>query len=345
MLNAGFIGTGGISAVHLNYLKTRKDVRIAALCDIRPAAVDKRQKEYGGLAFADFRKMLDRVKLDAVWICTPPLVRKEPLLACAERGIPVFCEKPVEHDEARARAIAAALARRNARVQIGYVLRYIPLVQALRQAMQDDTLHLIQSYYGCNVSLAMSLPAWFYDQAKSGGALVDQATHNLDLLRCLFGEVRDIRGLAANPVHKKAGRYTIDETIGLLFQFRNGMLATHNHTWVGNGWRNELVISGEKRLYRANLNRGSLSVDGPPPKKSGAAVKSSLIPDAGAGERVWFQQDSRSIYRYENEYFLKQVLTGKWDRNRPDYADGLKTLQLTLACDRAVRRGKATVAA
>ncbi|MBU4201050.1 MAG: Gfo/Idh/MocA family oxidoreductase [Verrucomicrobia bacterium] len=344
MINVGFIGTGGICAVHLNYLKTRKDVRIAALCDIHSNAVAKRQKEYGGLAFTDFRKMLNQVRLDAVWICTPPLVRKDPLLACADRNIPVFCEKPVEHDKSRGKAIATALARRKAKVQIGYVFRCLPIVNALRQAMKDDTIHLIHSFYGCNVSLTMGLPAWFYDKSKSGGALVDQATHNLDLLRFLFGEVRNIHGLAANPVHKKAGHYTIDETLGLLFRFRNGIIATHNHTWVGNGWRNEIVISGEKHIYRINLGNGSLIVDGPPSKKAKPATKTTLVPNASAADQVWFQHDGSSIYRYENEYFLRQVVSGNWSRNPSDYADGLKTLQLTLACDRAITQGKATVA-
>lgn len=342
MINVGFIGTGGISPSHLNYLKKRKDVRIAALCDIQADCVAQRQKEYGGTAFTDFRKMLDQTRLDAVWICTPPSTRKEPLLACADRKIPVFCEKPVEHDEAKGRAISAALTRRKAKVQIGYVFRYALVVNALRRAMQDDTIHTIQSFYGCNVSLTMGLPSWFYDKAKSGGALVDQGTHNLDLLRFLFGEVRTIHGLAVNPVRKKTGRYTIDETIGLLFKFRNGMIGTHTHTWVGNSWRNELVISGEKHIYRVDLNNGRLIADGKPFQKN-KPTKKTLIPIAGAKEQVWFQDNSHDLYSPENEYFIKQVVSGNWKQNRSTYADGLKTFQLTLACERALAKGKATV--
>ncbi len=340
MLNVGFIGVGGISGVHLDVLKTRQDVRIAALCDTNPTTLKKQRRTYGGQPFGDFRKMLDQVRLDAVWICTPPLVRKEPLLACADRGIPVFCEKPVEHHPARGRAIAAALARRKARVQVGYVFRFTPVVNALRRALRDDRIHLVQSFYACNISLSMGQPAWFYDKAKSGGGLVDQATHNLDLLRFLFGEIREVRGQGANPVHRKAGRYTVEETIGLLFRFRNGILGTHNHSWVANDWRNEIVISGEKRLYRVNLFRGTLFINGPFPKRPGASPKAAVVPSAGATDPVWFQQDGTSIYRYENEAFLKQVISNHWSRNLSDYADGLKTLALTLACDRAVTSGK-----
>lgn len=335
-IRVGFIGTGGIAAAHLKYLKTRKDVTIAALCDINAAALETRVKEFGGKGFADFDAMLKQVKLDAVWICTPSTFRREPLLACAERGLPVFCEKPVERSEKKAAKIAAELARCKAHVQIGYVFRSMPMVNVLREAMADDRIHLAQSYYGCNMSLAMNFKPWFYDKAQSGGGLVDQATHNLDLLRCLFGEAREIHGMAHNPVRKKAGAYTIDEVIGLVLQFENGMVASHLHTWVGDKWRNEIALIGEKRLYRVYPFTGNLAIEdqgSPLELKSGKREKQGF----------YFEQGPRSLYDYENERFLQQVRSGDWSRTPSDYEDGLKTLRLTLACDRAITHGKALV--
>ena len=89
-----------------------------------------------------------------------------------------------------------------------------------------------------------------------------------------------------------------------------------------------------------NLNKGTLIIDGPPLKNAKPAAKSALT----AYGQLYFQQDNSTIFRHENAAFLQQVVSGKWNRNFSDYADGLKTLQLTLACDRAVLHGKATVA-
>lgn len=338
MIKAGFIGTGGISAAHLKYLQTRKDVKITALCDVNREQALKRQKEFGGDVFTDFDDMLRQVKLDAVWICTPPSVRRAPLLACADKDIPVFCEKPVERSETGARQIAAELRRRKAKVQIGYVFRSTPVVQALRKVIRDDRIHLIHSFYACDVSLKMSLPKWFYDKTKSGGMLIDQATHNLDLLRCLFGEVSAVRGAAKNPVHKKKSGYTIDEASGLILTFRSGIIAVHTHSWVADRWRNEITLSGEKNLYRLNLNTGCLTSDKP------AGADCDLYSGKGkkkqpASVPFQFQQESRSIYEYQNEVFLKQIISGDWSRNPSDYSDGLKSLHLTLACDRALSSG------
>ena len=339
MIKIGFIGTGGISGAHMKCLQHRKDVEIAALCDINREQALKRQKEFGGDVFADFNEMLDTMKPDAVWICTPPSVRREPLLACADRKIPVFCEKPVERSVAGGRRIAAELKKRKARVQIGYVFRSTPVAQAVRELVRRDKIHLVHSFYACPVSLNMGLPKWFYDKSKSGGALIDQATHNLDFLRYLFGEVGEVRGVARNPVHKKKPGYTIDETLGLIMTFKNGIVCAHTHTWVGDAWRNELNFSGEKNFYRLNLNKGLLTGDKP--------VAGDLNFSGGGKNKVTagnvpfrFQQDEElSIFEYQHRIFLKQVATGKWQTNPSDYADGLRTLELTHACDRALAGG------
>ena len=317
MLKVGFIGTGGISGVHLRYLKKRKDVDIVALCDINPENLQRRQHEFGGAGFADFHAMLDAVDLDAVWLCTPPQVRREPLLACAERGLPVFCEKPVERDLRKAETIAAELEDRSAHVQVGYVFRTMPIVQRLREAMADDSIHLVQSLYACGVSLSRGLASWFYDKARSGGALVDQATHNLDLLRSLMGEVRIVTGLAANPVEAKHDGYTIDEVLSVSFAFENGAVGGHVHTWVGDAWRNEILLCGEKRLYRINLGAGILTIE-------------------QGDETTTVRQNQGLMYEHENRVFLDMVTSDDWSGNPSDYADGVKSLKLTLDCDAAL---------
>ncbi|MCE9613808.1 MAG: Gfo/Idh/MocA family oxidoreductase [Lentisphaerae bacterium] len=315
-LRVALIGTGNISGAHLGYLKTRADVEIAGLCDIRPEVLEKKRAAFGGEGFADYREMLDRVKPDAVWLCTPPQVRVEPLRACAERGVPVFCEKPVERDPEPAAHIASELRQRQAHVQIGYVFRSMPIVQRLRAAMADDRVRLLQSFYACDASLSMGLPKWFYDKTRSGGALVDQATHNLDLLRSLMGEVATIRGVASNPVHPKKDAYTIDETIALAFTFANGSIGSHTHSWVADTWRNEILLSGEKRLYRLDLARGTLTTE------EGDEVRT-------------FRQNQAQMFFHENAAFLDMVRSGDWSKNPCDFNDGLATLRLTLACDDA----------
>lgn len=102
-------------------------------------------------------------------------------------------------------------------------------------------------------------------------------------------------------------------------------------------WRNEITLSGEKNLYRLNLNTGCLTTD------QAIAADCNLYRGKKASARpnapFQFQRGPRSIYEYQNEIFLKQVAGGDWRHNPSDYADGLKSLHLTLACDQALARG------
>jgi len=320
MLKVGVIGLGWAGTTHLRYLKTREDVRIVALCDSNPERRRTCEDEFEGKTYESFEPMLADGELDAVWVCTPSAIRRDPLVACADLRIPVFCEKPAELRLDYAYEIECELASRGARVQMGYVFRCMPLVREASKAIADDRIHLIQSLYCCPVSLTKELAPWFYDKSQSGGPLIDQATHNLDLLRYLFGEARDVKGLTSNPVNDKGDGYTIDEVVTVTMRFETGMLCSHVHTWVGDSWRNQMVFIGEKRVYRLDLTRGRLIVKEPKGK--------------------WdFSQDQDHMYDHQNARFLEQVKTGDWSSNPSTYTDALKTLDLTMACDRACSNG------
>ena len=101
------------------------------------------------------------------------------------------------------------------------------------------------------------------------------------------------------------------------FRFETGAVGSHVHTWVGDGWRNEMLLSGQKRLYRLNLGQRTLTV------MEGQDVRT-------------YDQEADS-YAYENDMFIDMVTTGDWDRNPSEYSDALATLKLTLACDAALQ--------
>jgi hypothetical protein len=119
--------------------------------------------------------------------------------------------------------------------------------------------------------------------------------------------------------------------------FESGMIAAHVHSWVGDNWRNEIVLSGEKRIYRLDLTKRTLMVEGALSRSANDPVAGKSGGDAKPAP-YRYEQPAGSIFEYENQIFLKQVKSGDWSRNPCSYADGLKTLELTTACDRAISR-------
>ena len=91
----GFIGTGGIANAHLNSLARMEDVEITALCDVVKEKAEAAGRKFGGKVYLDYRRMLDKEKLDALYICVPPFAHQDQELIACQKKIPFFVEKPV----------------------------------------------------------------------------------------------------------------------------------------------------------------------------------------------------------------------------------------------------------
>ena len=98
MLKIGFIGVGGIAGRHISSLKQLGRSEFVAFCDIAEEKAKKAASENGGKVYTDFNEMLDKETLDAVFICTPPFVRAEPISAVSAKGVAIFSEKPPAFD-------------------------------------------------------------------------------------------------------------------------------------------------------------------------------------------------------------------------------------------------------
>ncbi|MBA3429373.1 MAG: Gfo/Idh/MocA family oxidoreductase, partial [Actinobacteria bacterium] len=91
-MRAAIVGAGWIAAEHAATLDRLDGVELAAVCDID----ESRARELAGSAavYTDWRKLLERESPDAVFVCTPPLVHREPAVEALDRGIHVYLEKP-----------------------------------------------------------------------------------------------------------------------------------------------------------------------------------------------------------------------------------------------------------
>ena len=85
----GFVGTGGIAAHHMGNLKKLEAVQFAAMCDVVEERAAEPAEEHDCPAFTDYRRMLDEVEMDALYVCVPPFAHEDAELRAAERGIPL----------------------------------------------------------------------------------------------------------------------------------------------------------------------------------------------------------------------------------------------------------------
>jgi len=187
-MSVGFIGAGGIARSHTNALKQIKNVKFAAFCDIVEERAKAYCEEYGGRPYVDFAQMFEKEDLDAVYICLPPFAHTNEVELAAEGGVNVFIQKPIALDMDLARRMVDAVEKEGVKSQVGYQLRFGPGVQMAKGLLEGGDLGEVTMALGRYICNFIGGP-WWRDPAKSGGQIVEQSTHAVDLLRFLCGDI------------------------------------------------------------------------------------------------------------------------------------------------------------
>ena len=262
-VRVGFIGIGHIaSRAHLPALAPlveSGEVVLQAFCDIDPEALQKRAAEYGPAAtYGDYRQMLDREELDAVYVCLAPTRHTGEVREAAERGIHLFVEKPVSFDAAEAVETAAVIARAGIVTQVGFQFRYHPSSEAARELLQQRTPRhaSLQMFYS-----GKPLRWWTSRYEECGGSFVENTIHMVDLLRYLLGDITDVSafyqwrrpGEGPEPMNLPHV-YTVN------FRFASGLLANASTARVlydgdsGPG-RRALTVVGDDSIVEWSSDR------------------------------------------------------------------------------------------
>lgn len=299
----GFVGAGGIARRHADVLARFDDVAVVAVADMdagRAAALAP-----GAAVFGDWRAMLDAGGLDALFMCVPPFAHGAIELAAAGRGIPFLVEKPLAVDLAVAERVAAAVEAAGLVTAVGYHWRYLDFLDRAREALAGRPARLVMGFW-----LDSTPPVdWWGVAAKSGGQMVEQATHLFDLARDLVGEAEVVG--AAGGRTRRAGHEALDiaDAGVAALRFEGGAVGTMAATCLL-GWKHrvELQLFGDGLAIE--LGDGHLMID------------------TGQGRPVWHPA-SDPVER-EDRAFLDAV-TGRGGGVRVDYAEALRTHRLVVA--------------
>jgi len=228
-LRVAFVGAGGIAAKHLAELSTHNDVTVAAISDLdrsRAAAL----VPDGANVYVGVDELLDRERPDAVWVCTPPLAHREPALAALARGVHVYLEKPIARTLDDANAIVQAANASGAVCAIGYQWRAIEILDDLRDAVRGQELALLVAR---NIGPAVRRP-WFLDRAQGGGNLLERASHQIDLIHAVGGEVARVQAAAASILLGQAEGEPgdVEDAAALILHLANGGVASIVVAWT-----------------------------------------------------------------------------------------------------------------
>lgn len=224
-LRTAILGCGGFAHRHATLFASMPDrFQLTAFCDKNADRATSFAHEFTGSAaqtFTDHHALFEQAPFDLVAICLPPYAHSDEVELAAERGIHIFIEKPIALSAAHAWRMVAAAEAAGIVTQVGFMYRFGAAIQHLKRLIDSGAagpVGLMSARYFCN-----SLHAeWWRDREKSGGQLVEQVIHMVDLMRFLLGEAATVYSVQQNRFHQQMPDYTVEDVSGTVISFANG---------------------------------------------------------------------------------------------------------------------------
>lgn len=197
-LRVGFLGAGLIATYHSKSLRrSGADAKWAGVYDIDRDRAEQFARPTGATLCQSEEEVLDTC--DAVYICTWTAEHPRLVAAAAQRGLAVFCEKPLGVNLAAATEVAATVQAAGVANQVGLVLRRSPAFALLRSMVRAQESGRVMSvvfrddqYLPVQGTYASS---WRADARLAGaGTLLEHSIHDIDLLEWLVGPVAAVSG-------------------------------------------------------------------------------------------------------------------------------------------------------
>lgn len=314
----GFLGTGGIAGHHLRQLAEIETAEIVALCDIDEERVRSRTEEFGGTAYADFDAMLDGEELDAIYFCIPPFAHTDQEIKAAQRGLHVFVEKPVSLTVEKGLEVLAAIRDAGVLSAVGYSVRYLPASRVAKEYLADKTVAM------CTVNRWGGLPRtpWWRVMDQSGGQLVEQTTHQVDLMRYFLGEIVEVHARYAQRALTDLPNFTVPDVQIATFLFESGAIGSVTTSCAltqGGGNSDMDFIMRDARLHFS-------------------AREATVMPETAEP----LPEMPASLPNID-ECFVQAVATGDPSHILCDYEDGLKSAAVTFAANESALLGQPVV--
>lgn len=256
-LRIGIIGLGGIATrMHIPALLSIPGVTILAGAERNPQQAERTQRRFDIPRVYDaYQKMLDKEELDAVYVCLPNILHADATRRALERGLHVFCEKPMGLSATEAASLARLAQERGRLLMPGYNMRYVPNYQRARDLVHGKRIGKI-----LQIQATMAKPGpyigwdpksdWYYDPDNIG-VLYDQGSHAIDLIRYVCGvEITQVHVTAATTLPG----LEVTDSIVATFRTDREAVGTLNLTWGACANLDMLTVHGTAGSVIASWN-------------------------------------------------------------------------------------------
>ncbi len=250
-MNFGIIGTGMISHFHAEAIKGISGAQLIGVYGRNQITSKSFATEHHCTSFGTLDELLENPNIDIVTIATPSGAHLEPVLAAAENGKHILCEKPLEITAERIKKMIAHCQEHQVVLSGIFNRRFNPAVEKVKTAIASNS-------FG-KIAMAQANIHWYRDQAyydsgawrgtlalDGGGVLMNQSIHTIDLLLYFMGPVKRLSASTALIAHEGI---EVEDTAVAILEFENGALGSINAStacWSKEGIPAEISILGSQ---------------------------------------------------------------------------------------------------
>jgi len=317
IIKVGIIGTGHFSMFHAKILSEIAGVKIASIYGTSIEKAETMASKFThAKGYDNLYDMLDANRLDAVYICVPPMAHGNIELELIKRGIPFFVEKPLSQNNEIPLTILTEIKQKSLFTSVGYHYRYSDSIAHLKSIINDQNIGIvIGKYMG-----SMPKVPWWRNQASSGGQFIEQTTHIVDLLRFICGEVEEVYAVFGNQILSAQDESVTVADVGTVtMKLHNGIVANISNTCIlpESVGKSGITLFTDQGMLDWSSKRLEITMKG---------LTSDHI-------------DTVNPYQTESEVFINAVRTGDPSRILSDYEDAYKTHKVTLAALESAMKG------
>jgi predicted dehydrogenase len=234
-IRIGLIGAGNIAGAHVaGILRNSDKAVLAAVSDPVPQAAEKRAGDTGAAIYSDYRTMLAEADIDAVDICLPHHLHRDAIVAAAEAGKHVLCEKPLCLTPDEAKSIAEAVERSGITVMCAHNQLFLPAVAKAKELLEAGVLGKVYEVRTTDSFFNDFTPenmGWRASAKTSGGGeLIDTGYHPTYLMLHLAGG-------APTEATAMLSRHRLEfmegeDSAQVLVRFDNGVVGSLVTSWA-----------------------------------------------------------------------------------------------------------------
>src|SRR3989344_4919717 len=245
-LKAAVIGLGSMGTNHARVYSSLRSVELVGCADVSKNTSDVASK-FNTNFYTNYRELLKKESPALVSICVPTTLHKKVALDCFSQNSSALVEKPISADSKSAQTIISAAKKAKAKLMIGHVERFNPVIQGIKKYLSSSSSKI----FSINIERVGPIPP----RIKDVGVVLDLGTHDIDLATFLTGQ-------KVKQVYCTTNSYTNpskhEDSAHLTLELSNNISVSITTNWLTPYKQRTIEVITDKSVVQGNLKEQEL---------------------------------------------------------------------------------------